>query len=813
MLLGFSAKSQTITNLGTARGWIENLGGFKSDSAFILPIRSLTSTWAYNNPKFYNWGYLQVNPIDSLPYYLTPEGWERILTTNDTGHFGHGTVTSISAGTGITNTPNPIVTTGTVTVNNNVVPYWNDTVGGTGAYSVLVTQSDLNSHVPTLNQVLTAGNSSYSRNYAYFYEGASSGASIFVNQIEPDRITLTNPTLGYGGIELIQKQISPGVNTGAIIFEIGNTTGTSISPDGLVSGSYTQLLPSKSGTFAMLSDIPSTYTASITANYPVTVTGTSTVTVGLATQTVTGTYGSSSVIPVPTFNAWGICTSIATATISATSTGVQTVYGTSPIIVTGITTPTVSLTYSATPTANTVSSWDGNKNFSANNFISGYQTFTTSSGTTSLTATSPYFTLFTGSSSQTVVLPSTSTLVTGESFLIMSNCSAGTLSLTTTTSASVQNMAINTLVIATCINTSSNAASSWDITYSATNNNPTSITSNGSNTVTSSSGNFTVNISPTYSNTWTATQSIDGSGSVIATGVYLTNTTSATSSYNAPSPALELDGTGWQTSVGSYTTTTKLFGLNGAVSASTFTGFVIGGSVNGGTFTPQLSYQNTTLYLNPNSYTTTPTSVTGGLACGTVSNLSTYLTLQGSTGVPTNTLALNLTTGNTLSASSGTQVIAKVSSVFNQTSTAGATGLLVSMTGTFGSGTKRAISTNNGGSELFGVDLTTGNVVTNGNVVINTPGGKMSIATGSNGSQGSSTLSSGTVTVSTTAVTSSSFIWVQYQSGGTLSGASLTRGLRVSTQTAGTSFVIVAESAPGTTNTLDNSPVQWFIFN
>jgi len=90
---------------------------------------------------------------------------------------------------------------------------------------------------------------------------------------------------------------------------------------------------------------------------------------------------------------------------------------------------------------------------------------------------------------------------------------------------------------------------------------------------------------------------------------------------------------------------------------------------------------------------------------------------------------------------------------------------------------------------------------------------KLNITTGTNAIIGTATLSSGTVTISTTAVTASSIIWVQYQSGGTLSGATLTRGIRVSTQTVGTSFVIVAETAPGTTNTSDNSPVQWWIIN
>jgi len=110
----------------------------------------------------------------------------------------------------------------------------------------------------------------------------------------------------------------------------------------------------------------------------------------------------------------------------------------------------------------------------------------------------------------------------------------------------------------------------------------------------------------------------------------------------------------------------------------------------------------------------------------------------------------------------------------------------------------------------------TSTVTLSGNLNSNattTMGGKVNVTTGSNKAANTATLSSGTVTVSNSSVTASSLIWVQYLSGGTLSGATLTRGIRVSTITAGTSFVIVAETAPGTTNTSDNSTVQYWIIN
>lgn len=110
----------------------------------------------------------------------------------------------------------------------------------------------------------------------------------------------------------------------------------------------------------------------------------------------------------------------------------------------------------------------------------------------------------------------------------------------------------------------------------------------------------------------------------------------------------------------------------------------------------------------------------------------------------------------------------------------------------------------------------TSTVTLSGNLNSNattTIGGKMNITSGSNKAINDATLSSGTVTVSNTTVTASSNIIVQYKSGSSLSGAANTRMIRVSTITAGTSFVIVAESAPGTTNTSDNSTVTWQFVN
>lgn len=80
---------------------------------------------------------------------------------------------------------------------------------------------------------------------------------------------------------------------------------------------------------------------------------------------------------------------------------------------------------------------------------------------------------------------------------------------------------------------------------------------------------------------------------------------------------------------------------------------------------------------------------------------------------------------------------------------------------------------------------------------------KLNIPTGSNASAGTGTLSGGTVTISTTAVTSSSLIFLQ----DTASSITNVGTLTVSAKTAGTSFVVTSTLA------LDTSTFNWMIVN
>jgi hypothetical protein len=94
---------------------------------------------------------------------------------------------------------------------------------------------------------------------------------------------------------------------------------------------------------------------------------------------------------------------------------------------------------------------------------------------------------------------------------------------------------------------------------------------------------------------------------------------------------------------------------------------------------------------------------------------------------------------------------------------------------------------------------------TNGNLNLATAGNKLLIATGANASIGTSAaMTAGTITISTTAVTASSKIFL---TANTLAGTPGTLSAPTGSITAGTSFVITSSSST------DTSTVNWWIVN
>jgi hypothetical protein len=127
------------------------------------------------------------------------------------------------------------------------------------------------------------------------------------------------------------------------------------------------------------------------------------------------------------------------------------------------------------PTASAFAGWDANKNLSMNNAIEGYATTATAASTTTLTVSSAYQQFFTGTTTQTVTMPVTSTLVLGQSWLIVNN-STGVVTVQSSGGNTITAMAPATQTIVTCILTSGTTAASWNSDYGYNTAGVTSIT-------------------------------------------------------------------------------------------------------------------------------------------------------------------------------------------------------------------------------------------------------------------------------------------------------------------------------------------------
>ncbi len=157
-----------------------------------------------------------------------------------------------------------------------------------------------------------------------------------------------------------------------------------------------------------------------------------------------------------------------------------------------------------TPTATAFAGWDANKNLSAQSFLEGYATTATGAGTTTLTVASMEQQFFTGTSTQTVVLPVASTLVLGQRFRI-TNQSTGIVTIQSSGANTVQAMAGSTVAAVTCILVSGTTAASWSVQYS-------SLSGSGSG-----SGELNLIANPSDAGNWTRTGTTGAAGNDPAT--------------------------------------------------------------------------------------------------------------------------------------------------------------------------------------------------------------------------------------------------------------------------------------------------------
>jgi hypothetical protein len=205
----------------------------------------------------------------------------------------------------------------------------------------------------------------------------------------------------------------------------------------------------------------------------------------------------------------------------------------------GSATPSSALAYSSTPAASTLSTWDTNVNMSANAFIPGYATTATAGTTTTLTVSSKQQQYFTGSTTQTVQLPVTSTLVLGQYYRV-SNSSTGALTVQSSGANTIAIVPAGSSGIFTCILTSGTTAASWAFItlppFSTANTALNGVIRDSAGAfaagaVTVSSLNKVTVTAPTTSSTLTVA---DGSSLITSGAFALTLTSTATSNATIP---------------------------------------------------------------------------------------------------------------------------------------------------------------------------------------------------------------------------------------------------------------------------------------
>jgi hypothetical protein len=141
------------------------------------------------------------------------------------------------------------------------------------------------------------------------------------------------------------------------------------------------------------------------------------------------------------------------------------------------------------------------------NIKMGYTTTATAAGTTTLTAASNYRQFFTGSTTQTIVLPVTSTLVTGIAYEIENN-STGLLTVNSSGGNLVGTIPAGVCAHAVCIATATTTAADWDWDYI-------------SNTSITGTGSAVLATSPTITTPTITTPTIDTITSAAATALTL----------------------------------------------------------------------------------------------------------------------------------------------------------------------------------------------------------------------------------------------------------------------------------------------------
>ncbi len=287
--------------------------------------------------------------------------------------------------------------------------------------------------------------------------------------------------------------------------------------------------------------------------------------------------------------------------------------------------------------------------------------------------------------------------------------------------------------------------------------------------------------------------------------VYSTSPTLITPALGTPSALVgtNITGTASGFTAGNVTTNANLTGEvtstgNAAVLGS-FTSASLSGALTNETGTGVAVFATTPTLVTPVLGVATATSV-NKVAITAPATSSTLTVADGSSLITSGAFALTLTS----SATSNATIPAGTNTLFSTKSgSITSSDLATSLSDETGTGNVMfsASPTTTG-------TLTAATVTMSGNLTLNTAGGKILITEGSNASVGTATLVLGTVTVTTSACTSSSRVFTQYVSKG---AGNL--GAEILCVPGSGSFVITSVGTNGATTTTDTGTLQWWVIN
>lgn len=291
------------------------------------------------------------------------------------------------------------------------------------------------------------------------FDSTSTATGIKLASFTPDGThTLTAPTVTDTLVGLAASQALTNKTLGSTNTATGINM-ASWTPDG---GTHTLTAPAVTDTLVALAASQTLTNKTLTAPVISTISNTGTLTLPTSTDTLVGrattdTLTNKTISGASNTLTVRLNTADVTGTLGASNGG------------TGVTSVTTA------PTASAFAGWDANKNLSTNSLLEGYATTATAAGTTTLTVSSAQQQYFTGSTTQTVQMPVTSTLVLGQSWTIV-NLSTGNVTVQSSGGNTIATLGQNSQAVVTCILTSGTTAASWNsITSTATAGTVTSV--------------------------------------------------------------------------------------------------------------------------------------------------------------------------------------------------------------------------------------------------------------------------------------------------------------------------------------------------